>query len=261
MSWMGQVLNYMRMNAIERKDRLELVTSPFFQAFTENYIMAFSHDEVSHGYSLLATMSGDDWQKRANLRLLYGYTMGHPGKKLFFMGCEFGQKQDWDVDSSLHWDLLDVEEHSRLHKYMRDLNHLYRSEKALWQMDTDPAGLFWIHSEDDHDGVVIFKRQASDPSNTIIVVCNFSSDVYDDYKVGVPDPGYYSEIFNSDAEVYGGTGRVQGNEIATEEYGCHNQPYCIQIQIPPLAAMMFKLQRERKDWKIHETKKIASLCC
>jgi 1,4-alpha-glucan branching enzyme len=230
------------MDSIYRQWWHNLVTFSLMYAFSENFILPLSHDEVVHGKkSLLDKMPGDYWQKFANLRTLYGYMIAHPGKKLLFMGGEFGQFIEWDYQQSLDWHLLDYEMHQKLHNYVRDLNCLYRAEKSLWQIDYDWQGFEWVDPHDSSQSVITFIRKGKATDDFVIVVCNFTPVVRHGYRIGVPMLGVYRELFNSDWEKYGGSGQQNSEAITAEAVAWHNQPFSLNIKIPPLAVMYLKL--------------------
>jgi len=247
MGWMNDMLRYMSMDSIHRKWWHNLITFSFMYAFSENFILPLSHDEVVHGKrSLLDKMPGDYWQKFANLRTLFGYMMAHPGKKTLFMGGEFGHFIEWNYEESLDWHLLEYEMHDKLHRYVRELNHLYRSETSLWQIDFDWHGFEWIDPHDYSQSVITFMRKAADPEDFVVVVCNFTPEVRYDYKIGVPRAGLYQEIFNSDQEIYGGSGQTNPGTIQAGAPGWHNQPCSLSLKLPPLAVVYLKWQCPKK---------------
>ena len=210
-------------------------------AFSENFLLPFSHDEVVHGKaSMLSKMPGDDWQKFANLRALYSYMYAHPGKKLMFMGCEFGQRREWTHDESLDWHLLEHDSHSGLQRCVRDLNTLYRAEPALHEFDGDWQGFEWIDCNDSQSNVVTFIRKGSRPRDVMLFACNFSPVPRSGYKLGAPVGGEWREVFNSDAALYGG-GNVgnSGAVIAVAEQ-THGRPFTLDVVLPPLAVLAFR---------------------
>jgi len=240
MGWMNDMLRYMEMDPIHRKWHHNLLTFSFMYAFSENFILPLSHDEVVHGKkSLLDKMPGDYWQKFANLRAFYGYMMAHPGKKLLFMGGEFGQFSEWQVENNLDWHLLDYDMHKKFQQYVKDLNHFYRQENSLWEQDHSWQGFQWIDPHDYSQSVITFLRKARHPRDYLIIVCNFTPVVREGYRIGVPDLREYTEVFNSDREVYGGSGQINGTLRASRS-AWHNQPYSLEIKIPPLAAVFLK---------------------
>ena len=206
MGWMNDTLRYMRHEPIHRKYHHDELTFSLIYAFTENFVLPLSHDEVVHGKgSLLDQMPGDLWQKFANLRLLYGYMWTHPGKKLLFMGSEFGQWNEWNYDTSLQWDLLQWESHQGLQKCVADLNRLYRREPALHEVDFDGHGFEWIDCHNYDDSTLAYVRRAKDPSDFLVVACNFTPVPRTTHRLGVPELCWYEEIFNSDSTYYGGS--------------------------------------------------------
>lgn len=244
MGWMNDMLEYMEKEPVHRKFHHNLITFSFMYTYSENFILPLSHDEVVHGKkSLLDKMPGDYWQKFANLRLLYGYKMTHPGKKLLFMGGEFGQFIEWKYSDSLDWFLLRYEMHQKLHSYTKALNHLYREEKALWELDHDIEGFKWIEPNNNEQSIVSFLRRGKKEKDTIVVVCNFTPQVYYDYKIGVPVKAEYREILNSDDEAFGGSGFINGVGIEATEESWNQQEYSIAVKVPPLGAVYFKAER------------------
>ncbi|SHI48299.1 1,4-alpha-glucan branching protein GlgB [Propionispora hippei] len=247
MGWMNDMLRYMTLDPLSRKWHHSLVTFSLMYAFSENFILPLSHDEVVHlKKSLLDKMPGDYWQKFANLRAFYGYWMSHPGKKLLFMGGEFGQFVEWRDRYSLDWHLLEHDKHRQLQDYVRDLNHLYQTEKALWEIDFKWNGFQWIDCNDASQSVISFIRRGKDPEDFLIIVCNFTPVVREDYRIGVPSEGIYREIFNSDREGYGGSGQQNPASLEAQAIAWHNQPYLLALRIPPLATIYIKPDKEKK---------------
>ena len=241
MGWMNDMLRYMALDPVHRKWKHNLVTFSFMYAFSENFVLPLSHDEVVHGKkSLLDKMPGDYWQKFANLRAFYAYWMAHPGKKLLFMGGEFGQFIEWKFDDSLDWHLLDYPMHKKMHDYSRALNNFYRQEQALWQVDFAWDGFEWIDCQDYSQSVISFIRRGRDQEDFIIAVCNFTPVVRDNYRIGVPAAGIYHEVFNSDWEDYGGSGQLNAQPLATEPIEWHNREYSLNLRLPPLATIYLK---------------------
>jgi 1,4-alpha-glucan branching enzyme len=241
MGWMNDTLRYMTRDPIYRKHHHHELTFSLMYAFSENYILPLSHDEVVHGKrSLLEKMPGDRWQKFANLRLLYGYMFGHPGKKLLFMGGEFGQWREWDVGTSLDWHLLEEEPHRQLHRYVRDLNHFYLAEPALYECDFEPSGFEWIDCHDWEQSIIAFLRRARRAAPLLIFVCNFTPVPRLRYRLGVPEPGAYREVFNSDRPEYGGSGLGNPESIWAEPIPWSGRPYSVQLTLPPLAVIVLK---------------------
>jgi 1,4-alpha-glucan branching enzyme len=241
MGWMNDILLYMSKDPIYRKYHHTNLTFPIWYAFSENFILPLSHDEVVHGKrSLLEKMPGDDWQKFANLRLLFGLMFGYPGKKLLFMGGEFGQRQEWNHDRALDWFLLDDEPHRKLHRYVRDLNHLYLRERALWECDAKPEGFEWIDCHDAENSVIAFLRKSKDPNDFLVFVLNFTPVPRFAYRVGIPRPGFYEEILNSDSAFYYGSNLGNLGGVWAEEVPAHGRPYSLSLTLPPLSCCIFK---------------------
>jgi 1,4-alpha-glucan branching enzyme len=248
MGWMNDILRYISLDPIYRKWHHENLTFSMLYAFSENFILPLSHDEVVHGKcSLLNKMPGDYWQKFANIRVLYGYMMAHPGKKLLFMGGEFGQFVEWRFDMSLDWHLLDYEMHSKLHHYVRKLNHFYLEHSALWECDHGWEGFQWIDPHDYSQSIVSFIRKGKASDNWLIAVCNFTPVVRYGYRIGVPLAGEYREIFNSDDPSYGGSGQGNFGNIVSESLPWHGFGESISITIPPLAAVFIELVDKRRQ--------------
>jgi 1,4-alpha-glucan branching enzyme len=242
MGWMHDVLEYMRLDPVHRKYHHNQLTFGLLYAWTENFVLPLSHDEVVHGKgALVAKMPGDDWQQFANLRALYAFMWGHPGKKLLFMGGEFGQRREWDHDRSLDWHLLDQGPYHRgLQRLVRDLNRLHRHEPALHELDADPAGFAWIDCADWEQGVLSFLRRARNADDCVIVVCNFTPVPRHAYRVGVPRPGYYRELLNSDAGEYGGSNLGNGGGAWAEPTSWQGQPQSLALTLPPLGVLLLK---------------------
>ncbi|MBI4309412.1 MAG: 1,4-alpha-glucan branching protein GlgB [Candidatus Omnitrophica bacterium] len=246
MGWMHDTLVYMTKDPIYRKYHHNDLTFSFYYAFTENFLLSLSHDEVVHGKGALAAkMPGDDWQKFANLRLLLGYMFAHPGKKLLFMGQELAQWEEWRHEKSLDWHLLAYAPHQGIHQWVKDLNKLYTSEPALYQCDFTPDGFEWIDLNDYNQGVISFVRKTSDGKSKIMAVCNFTPMTWHNYHVGVPQAGLWREILNSDAAIYGGgsQGNLGGKEAM--KIGFHGRPYSLALTIPPLGILFLKKREER----------------
>ncbi|WP_438445685.1 1,4-alpha-glucan branching protein GlgB [Gorillibacterium sp. sgz5001074] len=241
MGWMNDVLKYMQKETVHRKHHHNLLTFSLMYAYSENYLLPFSHDEVVHGKkSLLNKMPGDYWQKFANLRLLYAYMMGHPGKKLLFMGGEFGQFDEWKDMEDLDWELLEYEKHQQMHGYVKQLNAVYAKEKALWEQDHHPNGFQWIDADNSGQSVLSFIRWSGSGEEHIVAVCNFTERVYHNYRIGVPAVGLYREILNTDLTPFGGSGQTNKARIQSMEEPLHGQPASISFTLPPLGAVWFK---------------------
>lgn len=242
MGWMNDMLRYMAADPVHRKWQHNLVTFSFMYAFSENFILPLSHDEVVHGKkSLLDKMPGDYWQKFANLRAFYTYWMAHPGKKLLFMGGEFGQFIEWNFADSLDWHLLEYPMHRKMQDFSRAINKFYRKEKALWQIDFDWQGFEWIDCQDFSQSVISFIRKGTDKDDFIITVCNFTPMIRENYRIGVPVPGAYQEVFNSDCEMFGGSGQANTGLLETEAVEWHERKFSISLRLPPLATIYIKL--------------------
>ena len=241
MSWLNDMLYYVRLDPIYRKWNHDKVTLSPFYAFSENYILALSHDEVVQGKrSLIGKMSGDYREKIAGLRSFYGYWMGHPGKKLIFMGGEFGQLSEWKEEASLEWELVEkYDMHKRLQEYTRALNKIYVGNKPLWEVDFDRNGFQWIESNDNLNSIVSFMRKAEDSEDYLIIISNFTANTKEGYRIGVPETGAYEEVLNSDATEWGGKG-ITNSKLTTEEVPYHNRSQSIRLKIPPLATIYLK---------------------
>lgn len=241
MGWMHDMLKYMSMDPLFRKYQHNQLTFRLLYAFHENFVLALSHDEVVHGKgSLLAKMPGDDWQKFANLRLLFGYMFGQPGKKLLFMGGEFGQWSEWYHEASLEWHLTEYEPHAGVQRWVEDLNRTYRKEPALHTVDFSPDGFEWIDCNDWENSAITFLRKGKSPDELVIVACNFTPVPRHNYRIGVPRAGMWKEILNSDATLYGGSG--QGNIGGARSYPVpfHGRFHSMNVVLPPLAILFFK---------------------
>jgi len=245
MGWMHDMLDYFSMDMWFRQFHQNNVTFSIMYAFSENFMLALSHDEVVHlKKSMLSKMPGDDWQKFANLRCLYGFMFTHPGKKTTFMGMEFGVWKEWNVWGDLQWDLLNFPMHQNLHKFVRDINHLLQSEPALYDLDFTEQGFNWIDCSDRSNSVVSFMRKDL-KGKFVVVVCNFTPQPHDSYRIGVPKHGFYQEILNSDATIYGGSGKGNlGGKYSDQSYSRHNQPHSLVLCVPPLATLVFKLKND-----------------
>jgi 1,4-alpha-glucan branching enzyme len=231
----------MQEDPVNRKYHHDKMTFGLVYAFTENFVLPLSHDEVVHGKgSILARMPGDDWQRFANLRAYYGFMWGHPGKKLLFMGSEFAQYAEWNHERSLDWHLLDQGPHQGVQRLVRDLNAVYRHYPALHELDVEARGFEWITHEDRDNSVFSFIRKAAN-GDAVLVLSNFTPVPRHGYRIGVDRPGRYVEILNSDAAVYGGSGLHNG-ELHTEAAGSHGREHSLVVTVPPLATVMLKLE-------------------
>jgi 1,4-alpha-glucan branching enzyme len=244
MGWMNDTLRYMRHDPVHRKYHHDELTFSLIYAFHENFVLPFSHDEVVHGKgSLLDQMPGDLWQKFANLRLLYTYMWCHPGKKLLFMGSEFGQWREWNFDASLDWHLLQHDTHRGLSKAVADLNMLVRREPALHQLDFDGRGFEWIDCHNWQDSVLAFVRRGENPDDFLVVCCNFTPVPREGYRLGVPRGGTYAEIFNGDSAWYGGMNVGNAGGLEAEPVPHHGRDHSVSLTLPPLAAVVLKPRR------------------
>lgn len=241
MGWMNDTLEYFEKDSIFRKYHHNNLTFSLLYAFTERFLLPISHDEVVHGKkSLISKMPGDYWQKFANMRLFMGYQYGHPGKKLLFMGQEFGQWDEWNHDGQLDWKLLEFDAHRQLLAWVRDLNRLYRGEPAMYEDDFSWEGFQWIEHEDADRCILVFERIARNKEERLVFLCNFTPSVHRHYRIGVSRPGRYRELLNSDAEFYGGSGVGNGGEVASEETPMHGRDCSLDLTVPPLGVLVFK---------------------
>ena len=244
MGWMHDILVYFSKEAIHRKYHHHNLTFSLLYAFSENFVLVLSHDEVVHGKrALLAKMPGDVWQQFANLRSLYAFQMTHPGKKMLFMGGEIGQWNEWNSKQSLDWNLLDFIPHQQIRRLVADLNHLYRAEPSLYEVDFEWQGFEWIDFHDTDNSVVVFQRRASDPNNHVVVVCNFTPVPRERYHIGVPASCFYREVLNTDAAHYGGSGVTNSPGRQAVPMPWQNQPCHIDVTLPPLGIAIFKPER------------------
>lgn len=241
MGWMHDMLEYMQKDPIHRRYHQNNLTFSLLYAFNENFILPFSHDEVVYGKgAMLSKMSGDYWQKFANLRALYGYMYAHPGKKLLFMGGEIGQWNEWNHDGQLDWILLGFDSHRQIQDYVRTLNWLYASQPALHQVDFSWEGFQWIDFHDVDGSVVSFVRRSKQPNDFIVVVANFTPVPREGYRLGVPGAGFYHELLNSDSAYFGGSNMGNAGGLRSEPMAWHGQPHSISLTLPPLAVVFFK---------------------
>jgi 1,4-alpha-glucan branching enzyme len=226
---------------IHRKYHHNLLTFRMIYAFHENFVLPLSHDEVVYGKgSLIGKMPGDDWQQAANLRLLFAYMYAQPGKKLLFMGGEFGQRREWTHDAGLEWEVIEQFPHNGLIRCAADLGRLYGSEPALHELDCQPAGFEWIDCNDAAVSVITFIRRGKSSNDLILVACNFTPVARLNYRVGAPFPGWWREIFNSDAAEYGGTGQGNMGGAEASPVSFHGRPFSLSLTLPPLAAVFLK---------------------
>ena len=242
MGWMHDTLLYFSKDPVYRKFHHDNLTFSMLYAFTENFMLPFSHDEVVHGKgSMLNKMSGgNDWEKFANLRLLYGYMFTHPGQKLMFMGSEFGQWNEWYHEQSLDWHLLEYDPHRKLMQWVKDLNKCFTSERALNEELFSPEGFYWVDCNDWEQSVLSFIRKTKDHKEMVLTICNFTPMPRHNYQVGVPHDGFWQEILNSDANEYGGSGHGNWGGLEAVPFPYHKQPYSLCLTLPPLGMVSFK---------------------
>jgi 1,4-alpha-glucan branching enzyme len=241
MGWMHDTLQYFSKDPIHRKYHHNKLTFRGLYVFTENYVLPLSHDEVVHGKgSLLGKMAGDEWQRFANLRLLFGYMYTQSGKKLLFMGGEIAQSSEWAHDGSVAWDLLRWAPHQGVQRWVSDLNAYYRSEPALYELDFSPDGWQWIDADDSQNSVLTYIRYGRDREHPVLVACNFTPVPRRGYRVGVPVEGHWREALNSNAAVYGGTDEGNFGGVHSEPMECHGHAHSLRLNLPPLAIVVLK---------------------
>ena len=245
MGWMHDSLEYMQEDPINRAYHHDRLTFSLVYAFNENFVLPLSHDEVVHGKgSLINKMPGDEWQRFANLRAYYGLTCAHPGKSLLFMGGELAQSREWNHDTQLDWNLLDNEYNVGMQTLVRDLNAIYKATPALHEVDSEPEGFEWISDSDRQNSVVSFLRRAKAPEDFVLVVCNFTPVVREEYRIGVPAAGRYEEVINTDHARYGGSG-IGKATVEAQETPAHGKPYSLALTLPPLATIVLKVSGYR----------------
>jgi 1,4-alpha-glucan branching enzyme len=238
---MHDVMAYMSQDPVFRSYHHNEITFGLVYAFAENFVLPLSHDEVVYGKgSMLREMPGDEWQKFANLRLFYGFMFGHPGKKLLFMGNEFGQWSEWNHDACLEWHLVQQPFHAGLKRWVRDLNTLYRGEPLLHELDFNPAGFEWVDCKDSQRSIISFLRRGQTPEDQILFVYNFTPIPRKNYRVGVPWEGYWKEALNSDAPLYGGSGQGNLGGLSTVPLPIHGRPFSLNMTLPPLGIVVFR---------------------
>lgn len=242
MGWMHDTLEYFQKDAIYRKHHQNDITFSMTYTFTENFLLPLSHDEVVYGKkSILGKMPGDEWQRFANLRLLYGYMFTHPGSKLLFMGAEFGQSSEWNFDESLDWHLLEFESHKGIQSVIKDLNKLYQEQTALHEKQFNAEGFEWIAYDDSQNSIISYIRKGIDPKDELIVVCNFTPIPHENYKMGMPRKGKLVELFNSDNEKYSGSGIGNTKSIPIKPEPSHHRKFSAKLILPPLSVVVFKI--------------------
>jgi len=243
MGWMHDMFAYFSCDPIYRKFHHKNITFSLLYAFSENFVLPVSHDEVVHGKrSLISKMPGDEWQRFANVRAFLAYMYAHPGKKLLFMGCEIGQYEEWNCEAELRWELLEFDYHRKLQSFVRDLNRLYRREPALYEVDFHHSGFEWVDFSDVDNSVIAFLRRARDPKNFLLFCCNFTPVPRTGYRFGVPESGFYREVFNSDSSLYGGSNLGNAGGVRSEPIEAHGRPHSISITLPPLAVVVFRCE-------------------
>jgi 1,4-alpha-glucan branching enzyme len=241
MGWMHDTLEYFSNDPVYRKYHPNDLTFSMLYAFTENFVLPFSHDEVVYGKrSMLNKMPGDMWQKFANLRALFGYFYGHPGKKLLFMGAEFGQWDEWNFDKSLDWHLLQYEPHVKLKQYLSDLNKMYRTEGALSEVDYDWHGFEWIDFHDADNSILSFIRRAANNDDFLVFVLNLTPVPRQGYRIGIPRGGFYRELLNSDSDLYWGGNIGNAGGLLADEIETHGMKYSLNLVLPPLSCLVLK---------------------
>jgi len=244
MGWMHDTLEYFSKDPLYRKYSHNQLTFSIWYAFSENFVLPLSHDEVVHGKgALIGKMPGDERQRCANLRLLFGYMYGHPGKKLLFMGGEFAQWREWNHDESLEWHALEYPSHQGVQRWVKDLNHLYANEPALYELDFDMKGFEWVDFHDWEHSIISFLRKGKSTDDIILVVCNFTPVLRENYRVGVPRGGFWQEVLNSDANIYWGTGCGNLGGVEAAPVPGHGRYYSLSLTLPPLGVLFFKSRR------------------
>jgi 1,4-alpha-glucan branching enzyme len=253
MGWMHDTLRYFALDPVYRKYHQNEITFSIMYAFTENFMLPLSHDEVVHGKgSLFGRMPGDEWQKFANMRLLLSYMFTHPGTKLLFMGGEIAQSAEWNHDRSLDWHLLQYDYHKGVQLIVKDLNMFYKAERALFQYGFDHRGFQWVDYGDRENSVMIYQRQADAPEDLLIAICNFTPTVRYMYRVGVPFRGQWKEVFNSDDQKYGGSGLLNQTLLNTSPVKFHGRDYSVSLNLPPLAVSILKLEKEVSEFELED---------
>jgi 1,4-alpha-glucan branching enzyme len=241
MGWMHDTLQFFQKKSVYRKYHLDDITFSMTYAFTENFMLPLSHDEVVYGKnSIQGKMTGDEWQRFANLRLLYGYMFTHPGTKLLFQGAEFGQTSEWNFEASLDWHLLQYNFHDGIKKCITDLNTLYKKYPALHEKQFSADGFEWINYSDHENSVLSYIRKGNSEKEKIVVVCNFTPEIRENYRIGVPSKGKLTEIFNSDSEIYAGSG-VKNKPIKIDAIAWNNKDFSAEMTLPPLGILVFKI--------------------
>jgi 1,4-alpha-glucan branching enzyme len=241
MGWMHDMLEYFENDPVYRKFHHNHITFSLLYAFTENFVLPISHDEVVYGKrSLLNKMPGDEWRQFANARAFLAFMWAHPGKKLLFMGQEIGQREEWNHDRGIRWELLEFDPHRKLQALVRELNRIYRANPALYEVDFHYRGFEWVDFHDSENSIIAFLRRAEDPKDSILFCCNFTPVPRQGYELGVPEEGFYEEILNTDSELFGGSNTGNGGVVSSRPKPRHNRPHSIAITVPPLAVVAFR---------------------
>ena len=248
MGWMHDTLVYFSTDPVHRKHHQNQLTFSMWYAFYENFVLPLSHDEVVHGKgSLLQKMPGDEWQKFANLRLLLGYMYGYPGKKLLFMGDEFGQRREWDHDQSLDWHLLEDPRHKGVQMWLKDVMHIYKNEPSLYKLDFEREGFEWVDFNDWQNSIISFLRKGKRENDIFLVVCNFTPVLKTNYRLGIPREGIWKEVLNSDAKAYGGSGNGNIEPLEALPISSHGRPFSLSLTLPPLSILFIKYEPAPKE--------------
>jgi 1,4-alpha-glucan branching enzyme len=251
MGWMHDTLQYFKKEPVHRKYHQNEITFSLMYAFTENFMLPLSHDEVVHGKgSLMGRMPGDEWQRFANLRLLFSFMFAHPGTKLLFMGGEFAQTAEWNHNHSLDWHLLEFDFHKGVQRLLKDLNNFYREQPALYRYAFDHKGFQWVDFSDRENSVIIFERRSDHKEDMLVVICNFTPIVRNHYRVGIPYRGYWKEVFNSDHSEYMGSNLLNGGLLSTSPVKYHGRDFSVTLTLPPLAISILKLDREVNEFEL-----------
>ena len=238
MGWMHDTLEYFKADPFFRRYEQGKLTFNMVYAYSENFILPFSHDEVVHGKaSLIYKMPGDEWQKFANLRVMLGYMYTHPGNKLLFMGDEFAQTNEWNYKQELNWSLLQYPSHQGIQQLVIALNDLFTSYKALYQLQYDAKGFEWIDFADEEQSVIVYLRQGKQKKDRMIIICNFTPEIRDRYRIGVPSPGSWKIVLDTDDNKYGGSAYLKRKTIRTSAKKYHNRPHSLMVNLPPLAML------------------------
>ncbi len=245
MGWMHDMLHYFGEDSIHRKYHHNDITFSMLYAFTENFVLPISHDEVVYGKkSLISKMPGDNWQQFANVRAFLAYMTAHPGKKLLFMGCEIGQWSEWSSAGSVSWELLQYDRHKQLQSLARELNNFYRSNPALYQVDDHYSGFEWVDIKDVENSIISFIRRATDPNDYLLFACNFTPVPRELYRIGVPDEGFYREVLNTDSAFFGGSNMGNAGGVMSSPVARHGRAQSIAVTLPPLAVVALRYENK-----------------